>query len=89
MDDKEQIYNEHIKPLVDRIHDLTKEHGIPFIMAFEISETDLMGSYFLPESGTCQQLELVAAIMEHGAPKVLMGLAAEQALAAQSVKVHD
>jgi uncharacterized HAD superfamily protein len=89
MDNKEHIYEEKIKPLVDRIHDLAKEHGIPFITAFEVSETDIMGSYFLPEGCTCQQLELTAAIMEHGAPKVLMGLAVEQSMAAQPVKVHD
>jgi len=44
MDDKEHIYNEHIKPLIDQIFDLSEKHGIPFLAAFEVSEKFLVGS---------------------------------------------
>jgi len=88
MDDKEHIYNEHIKSLVDQVFDLSEKHGIPFLAAFEVSEKVLVGSCNT-ENASSSQLELMHLILEHGVPKVLFDLARTQAMEQTPVKVVD
>ena len=88
MDDKEEIYNEHIKPLIDQIFDLSEKHGIPFLAAFEVSEKFLVGSCNT-ENASSSQLELMRLILEHGVPTVLFDLAGMQAMEQTPVKVVD
>ena len=88
MDDKEHIYNEHIKPLIDQIFDLSEKHGIPFLAAFEVSDEALVGSCNT-ENASSQQLELMHLILEHGVPTVLFDLARTQVMEQTPVKVVD
>jgi uncharacterized protein YjgD (DUF1641 family) len=88
MDDKEQIYEEKIKPLIDQIFDLSEKHDIPFLAVFEVSEKFLAGSCNT-ENASSQQLELMHLILEHGAPKVLIDLGRAQAMEQTPVKVVD
>jgi len=88
MDDKEEIYNEHIKPLIDQIFDLSEKHDIPFLAAFEVSDEVLVGSCNA-ENASSSQLDLMHLILEHGVPKVLFDLARTQVMEQTPVKVVD
>jgi hypothetical protein len=84
MQDKEPIYNEVIKPLIDHLYDLCQEHGIPFLAGFEVSEEVIAGSYSLSGSET-DQLRLAALVLE---ANISVGVAATRGTM-QPVKVVD
>ncbi len=88
MKDKEHIYEKEIKPVVDQLYDLCEKHAIPFVAACQVSDTEFIGSCSLSEDAA-DQLKLIALILEHGMPKVLIDLARTQAMEQTPMKVVD
>ncbi len=88
LQNKEEVYEKEVKPLVDQLYELCEKHDIPFVAACQTSDTDFIGSCSLPDDAA-DQMKLIVLILEHGAPKVLMSLAVEQAVEHTPVKMVD
>jgi hypothetical protein len=61
VEDKEPIYDEQIAPLMTEIIRIAKEHEIPMLASFQLSDGDeedgpLMCSTFIPQPGCTEKL---------------------------------
>jgi hypothetical protein len=55
MQDRKQVYEEQIQPLVQQIDAICVKQGMPFTLVFQVSDDETMQSHYVP-SGANQAL---------------------------------
>ena len=88
MHNKEEVYEREIRPLLDQLYDVCEEHDIPFVVSCQVSDETFAGSISVDEK-SADQLKIIALILEHGLPTVLLDMAGTQAMSRVPTKMVD
>lgn len=62
---KEQVYQEYLRPLVQKLYLIAKEHDIPCVLIFQGDDGEYFLSYYTPRDSADELHGLVKWVQEH------------------------
>ena len=66
MQDKTTEYRQHIVPLIEQMSKLAQEHGIPFVIVFQTSDSGHERSAYIPQGSHKEMRQLWDWLSQEG-----------------------